>query len=77
MSNIPEYLYTEQDFNNAPVGTIVNDYLERTPGKCEVLWQKLEDGKWWSIGGNYYTNIHGQKHPVMRWGSNVYPTNRK
>lgn len=64
----PEYLETEEDFQNAPIGTIVGDYLRRAEGKTEVLWQKLEDGRWWHVGANYYARLHGCTRPVLRWG---------
>ena len=64
----PKFLHTLEDYEEAPVGTIIGDYLEAAAGKTEVLWQKLEDGYWWRVGGNYYADPNGGSRPVIRWG---------
>lgn len=64
----PAFLRTEDEYEGAPVGTIVGDYLAPAPGKTEVLWQKLEDGLWWLVGGEHHARMPGEARPVIRWG---------
>lgn len=64
----PAFLRTEDEYEAAPVGTIVGDYLLPAPGKTEVLWQKLADGFWWLVGGEHYAHMPGEARPVIRWG---------
>ena len=64
----PARLVTTEDYLKAPVGTIVGDYLARPAGKAEVMWQKLENGRWWKVGGSHYADMAGESRAIIRWG---------
>lgn len=67
----PEYVETEEEYEALPTGSIVGDYLAPNKRKPEVLWQKLPDGRWWSVNREYTVNLTSERRPVIRrgWGN--------
>lgn len=64
----PVVLTTEEDYDGAAEGTLISDYLAPNKKNPEVLWQKLEDGQWWKVGGVHYASMPGETRKVLRWG---------